>query len=85
MRSRNAGAGTYAKRPTRHFDEDACVAAGLNALDGWAANPLELIWTILAHHGQGPDVVEASDSAYGQSWRPNERRNPLAEVRRPDR
>lgn len=60
--------------------EDACVACGLDALDGWATDTLELIWTILAHHGDGLDTNEASDSAYGQNWRPNGLRNPPAAV-----
>lgn len=64
------------------LNEDVCVASGLYAVDKWASDPLELFWTILAHHGEAPDAIEAHDSAYSRSWQANERQDPAAEVAR---
>src|SRR5690606_15387990 len=62
---------------------DLCVDAGLDALDAWASGPEEsirMLGTILAHHGQVPELSESCAERWLKAWAAGDDYQPLAVV-----
>lgn len=63
--------------------EELCTLAGLDALDGWTASPVEglrMMATILAHHGYPADFPTDGASNLRRYWEKLPALDPLAEV-----